>query len=98
MAAEPVGTEAEALRRLCWEKCHGMELGNHLTGFNALQNIGEPHVEMLKRMGYSYTSPRLHDFGWTCRFDGNNGALMDISSVFWGLGLLSGLVTVTVPL
>ena len=61
MAAEPVGTEAEALRRLCWEKCHGMELGNHLTGFNALQNIGEPHVEMLKRMGYSYTSPRLHD-------------------------------------
>ena len=73
MAADPVASEAGALRRLCWEKCNGMDLGNHRTAFNALMNIGQPHVDNLKMMGYSKRRCLLLDFGWTCRLDGNNG-------------------------
>mgnify|MGYP006996889251 FL=1 len=53
MASDPVSTEAEALKRLCWEKCHSMDLGNHKTAFFALRDIGQPHLNNLKHMGYS---------------------------------------------
>ena len=53
MASQPVLSEAEALRRLCWEKCRSMDLKNHKTAFNALHKIGDPHLSNLKRMGYS---------------------------------------------
>ena len=48
---------AAALRRQCRYKCGGpepMDLGNHVTSFNALRNLPPPHRDNLKRMGYSY--------------------------------------------
>ena len=48
---------AAALRRQCRYKCGGpepMDLGNHVTAFNALRNMPPPHRDNFKRMGYSY--------------------------------------------
>ena len=41
------------LRTLCYTKCKDMVLTNHITGFNCLKKLGDPHRSNLKRMGYS---------------------------------------------
>ena len=55
-------TEEEALKKLCVGKVEPMDMGNHVTVFNALQNLPSPHRENLKHMGYN-TPSRVF---WCC--------------------------------
>ena len=73
---KPSEDKIEVARRNCRDKCSEITLTNHKTAFNALNGLGEDHVKNLKYMGYSSKTPNLHDFGWTCKFDPENG-------VFW---------------
>ena len=41
------------LRALCHTKCKDMVLVNHITGYNCLKKLENPHRSNLKRMGYS---------------------------------------------
>ena len=41
------------LRTLCYTKCKDMVLTNHITGYNCLKKLEDPHRSNLKRMGYS---------------------------------------------
>ena len=66
--------EIAARKRACKTKCEKMTLTNHGTAFNALRDLGEEHVAKLKAMGYNTNLIILHDFGWSCSFDPNNGA------------------------
>ena len=82
MASDPREGDAGVLERLCYEKCHKMDLANHKTAFNALRDLQNPHLDNLKHMGYSFPQcdSKLHNFGWTNRFDGNNGVRRLLSS------------------
>ena len=51
--AELVSEREKALTELSVRKCREMDLRNHLTAYNALQELPEPHKANLKRMGYS---------------------------------------------
>ena len=42
-----------AVARLAKRKTSLMVLTNHITAWNAIQKLEDPHREMLKRMGYS---------------------------------------------
>ena len=46
-------TKEEALKKLCVGKVEPMDLGNHVTVYNALKNLPSPHRENLKHMGYN---------------------------------------------
>ena len=51
---EKVETERRRqLRTLCYVKCKDMVLSNHITGYNCLKKLENPHRSNLKRMGYS---------------------------------------------
>lgn len=67
-------TEEEALKKLCVGKVEPMDMGNHVTVFNALQNLPSPHRENLKHMGYNTPLKSflvLLDFH--AKFDPQNG-------------------------
>ena len=51
---KPSEDKTEVARRNCREKCSEITLTNHKTAFNALNGLGEVHVNNLKRMGYSF--------------------------------------------
>ena len=48
-------TERERqLEFLCRTKCGKMRLENHLTGYNCLKKLRNPHRANLRRLGYSF--------------------------------------------
>ena len=55
-------TDEDALKDLCRGKVVPMDLGNHVTVFNALKNLPSPHRENLKHMGYN----TLKSSFWCC--------------------------------
>ncbi len=55
-------TDEDALKDLCRGKVEPMDLGNHVTVFNALKNLPSPHRENLKHMGYN----TLKSSFWCC--------------------------------